>query len=163
MVSRYRDQSAMCFNWMKSLRWRHNGRYSVSNHQHHDCLLNRLFRRRSKKSSTLRVTGLCVGNSPGPVNSPHKWTVTRKMFPFDDVIMLWECGNTAPKAWLPYSVQQCHQTRLTYVAHSCIASAIQLSPCRASLKILKDYVTSVSSETSEDLKRAGAKPVVLVC
>ena len=27
------------------------------------------------------------GNSPGPVNSPHKWPVTRKMFPFDDVIM----------------------------------------------------------------------------
>ena len=22
-----------------------------------------------------------------PVNSPHKWPVTRKMFPFDDVIM----------------------------------------------------------------------------
>ena len=27
------------------------------------------------------------GNSPGPVNSPHKGPVTRKMFPFDDVIM----------------------------------------------------------------------------
>ena len=26
--------------------------------------LNRLFRRRSKKASKLRVTGLCVGNSP---------------------------------------------------------------------------------------------------
>ena len=25
--------------------------------------------------------------SPGPVNSPHKGPVTRKMFPFDDVIM----------------------------------------------------------------------------
>ena len=25
----------------------------------------------------------------GPVNSPHKWPVTRKMFPFDDVIMRW--------------------------------------------------------------------------
>ena len=25
----------------------------------------------------------------GPVNSPHKWPVTRKMFPFDDVIMSW--------------------------------------------------------------------------
>ena len=25
----------------------------------------------------------------GPVNSPHKWLVTRKMFPFDDVIMQW--------------------------------------------------------------------------
>ena len=23
-----------------------------------------------------------------PVNSPHKWPVTRKMFPFDDVIMI---------------------------------------------------------------------------
>ena len=27
----------------------------------------------------------------GPVNSPHKWPVTRKMFPFDDVIMLQVC------------------------------------------------------------------------
>ena len=42
---------------------------------------------RSKKTSKLRVTGLCVGNSPRPVNSPHKGPVTRKMFPFDDVIM----------------------------------------------------------------------------
>ena len=71
-----------------SLRWRQNGRHSVSNHQPHDCLFNRLFRRRSKKASKLRVTGLCVGNSPGPVNSPHKGPVTRKMFPFDDVIMV---------------------------------------------------------------------------
>ena len=48
---------------------RHNGRDSVSNHQLRDCLLNRLFRRRPKKTSKLRVTGLCAGNS------------------FDDVIM----------------------------------------------------------------------------
>ena len=27
------------------------------------------------------------GIRQGPVNSPHKWPVTRKMFPFDDVIM----------------------------------------------------------------------------
>ena len=26
----------------------------------------------------------------GPVNSLHKWTVTRKMFPFDDVIMKYD-------------------------------------------------------------------------
>ena len=69
------------------LRWRHSGRDSVSHHQPHNCLLNHLFRRRSKKTSKLRVTGLCVGNSPGPVNSPHKGPVTRKMFPFDDVTM----------------------------------------------------------------------------
>ena len=48
-----------------SLLWRHNERYSVSNHQPHDCLLNRLFRRRSKKASTRRVTGLCARNSSG--------------------------------------------------------------------------------------------------
>ena len=71
-----------------SLHWRHNDHDGVSNHQPHGCLLNRLFRRRSKKTSKLRVTGLCVGNSPGPVNSPHKGPVTRKMFPFDDVIMI---------------------------------------------------------------------------
>ena len=48
-----------------SLQWRHNGHDGVSNHQPHGCLLNRLFRRRSKKTSKLHVTGLCVGNSPG--------------------------------------------------------------------------------------------------
>ena len=47
-----------------ALQWRHNGRDSVSNHQHRDCFLNRLFRHRSKKTSKLRVTGLCAGNSP---------------------------------------------------------------------------------------------------
>ena len=47
-----------------TIQWRHNGRESVSNHQPHDCLLNRLFRRRSKRTSKLRVTGLCAGNSP---------------------------------------------------------------------------------------------------
>ena len=53
-----------------SLQWRHNRRDSVSNHQPHDCLFNRLFRRRSKKASKLRVTGLCAGNSPGTGEFP---------------------------------------------------------------------------------------------
>ena len=39
------------------------------------------------KKSNLRVTGLCVGIHRWPVISPHKWPVTGKMFPFDDVIM----------------------------------------------------------------------------
>ena len=53
-----------------ALQWRHNGRDSVSNHQPHGCLLNRLFRRRSKKTSKLCVTGLCAGNSPGTGEFP---------------------------------------------------------------------------------------------
>ena len=51
--------------FMGSLQWHHSGRDSVSNHQPHDCLLNRWFRRRWKRTSKLRVTGLCAGNSPG--------------------------------------------------------------------------------------------------
>ena len=47
-----------------TLQWRHNGRDGVPNHQPRHCLLNRLFRRRSNKTSYLRVTGLCEGNSP---------------------------------------------------------------------------------------------------
>ena len=48
----------------KSLQWHHNERDGVSNHQRLDCLLNRLFKRRSKKISRLRVIGLCGG---------HRW------------------------------------------------------------------------------------------
>ena len=53
-----------------ALRWRHNDHAGVSNHQPHGCLINRLFRRQSKKTSKLRVTGLCVGNSPGTGEFP---------------------------------------------------------------------------------------------
>ena len=52
------------FQPVMSLQWRHNGRNSVTTHQPHDCLLNRLFGHRWKKTSKLRVTGLCVRNSP---------------------------------------------------------------------------------------------------
>ena len=38
-----------------SLQWRHNERDGITNHQPHDCLLNHLFRHRSKKTSKLRV------------------------------------------------------------------------------------------------------------
>ena len=47
-----------------SLQWRHNEQDSVPNHQRLDCLLNLLFRRRSKTTSKLPVAGLCEGNSP---------------------------------------------------------------------------------------------------
>ena len=58
------------YRFSETLRWRHNGHNSVSNHQPHHCLLNHLFRCRSKNTSKLRVTGLCVGNSPGTSEFP---------------------------------------------------------------------------------------------
>ena len=51
---------------LNPLYWRHNDNDGVSNHQPHVCLRNRLFRRRSKKTSKLRVTGICVGTGEFP-------------------------------------------------------------------------------------------------
>ena len=59
----------------------------------------RLFRRRSMKTSKLRVTGLCAWNSPVTGESPHKWSVTWTMFPFDDVIMFTK-NNVKMWFWL---------------------------------------------------------------
>ena len=68
-----------------TLQWRHNEHDSVSHHQPHDCLLNRLFWRRSKKTSKLRVTCLCAGNSPG--NSEFTAQMASYAETFEDVIM----------------------------------------------------------------------------
>ena len=54
----------MWWTAIMTLQWRHDDRDGVSNQQPGDCILNCLFRRRSKKTSKLRVTGLCAGNSP---------------------------------------------------------------------------------------------------
>ena len=62
-----------------SLQWRHNEHGGFSSHEPHQCLLSRLFRR--------RLLAFVRGIHWGPLNSPHKWPVTRKMFPLDDVII----------------------------------------------------------------------------
>ena len=48
----------------------------------------------------------------GPVNSPHKWPVTRKMFPFDDIIM--ECRERSHvKTSLWFLTQTLYSLRCT--------------------------------------------------
>ena len=81
---------------LMSFQWRHNERDGVSNRRR----LDGLFRHRSNKTSKLRITGLCEGNYP------HKGPVTRKMFPFDDVIMVTyavRCVNARPPALAVWS------------------------------------------------------------
>ena len=58
----YCSTCLMLARWDSALRWRHNEPGGVSNHRCLDCLLNHLFRRRSKKRSKLRVyiIVLCV-------------------------------------------------------------------------------------------------------
>ena len=58
------------------LQWHHNERDRVSNHWGLDCFLNNFFRRRSKKTSEFRVTGLCekfIGDQWIPVTKGQSW------------------------------------------------------------------------------------------
>ena len=72
---------------LNTLRWRHNGRDSISNHQphHYSTIYSDADQRKHHSSASLAFVW---GIHRGPVNSPHKWPVMRKMFPFDDVIMI---------------------------------------------------------------------------
>ena len=62
----YKHMTHIGYGYSWTLHWRHNDHHDgVSNHQPRHCLLNGLFRRRSKKTLKLRVTDLCTVNSPG--------------------------------------------------------------------------------------------------
>ena len=43
----------------------------------------------------------------GPVNSPHKWPVTRKMFPFDYGLMFWYYFSSLPWRWEKWGALTC--------------------------------------------------------
>ena len=75
------------WDFVGPLRWRHNGRDCVSNHQPHHCSLNRYLDADQRKHQSSASLAFVWGIHRGPVNSPQKWPVARKMFPFDGVIM----------------------------------------------------------------------------
>ena len=79
-----------------SIQWYYNERNSVSNHRRLECLLNQLFRRRSKKASKHCVTGLREGNQPVTGRLPSQRDSTRKMFPFNDVICVIDVWKPIP-------------------------------------------------------------------
>ena len=125
-----------------ALQWRHNEHDGVSNHQPYDCLLNRLFIRRWKKTSKLRVTGLCEGCIPR-----HKGPVTRKMFPFDDVIMKHEyvsAFSIISPHW-KYAVNKINHNRLPQTQS--IAKGINFLKIRYSAVLLSTRVSWSSIRT----------------
>ena len=95
------------------LQWRHNGRNGVSNHHPHVCLLNRLFRCRSKKTSKPRVTGLCVGYSPGTGEFPAQMASNA-----ENVSIWWRRHATA------HIYEYIHSTHYNDVIMSAMASQI---------------------------------------
>ena len=95
-VNSWREMWKFC----KTLQWHTNGRDSVSNHQPHDCLHNRLFRYRSKKTSKLRVTGLCAWNSTETGEFPAQMASYA-----ENVSIWWRHHESEPS--LGYSVISC--------------------------------------------------------
>ena len=89
-----------------------NDRHGVSHYRSIECLQNSLFTLTTKKYQRIALLSLCEGpTSGGSVDSPQKGTVTRKMFPFGDVIMskrdtialVWrDCNRTGifPVTWI---------------------------------------------------------------
>ena len=111
------------FPSLYALRWRQNGRDSGSNHQPYDCLLNRLFRHRSKKTPKLRVTGLCAGNSPGTREFPAQMTSNA-----ENVSIWWRHHG------YPYSLVSMERQSIVYLLDFKVICCILLSIPRASIR-----------------------------
>ena len=124
-----------------SLQWHHNESDGVSNHWCLDCLLNRLCRRRSKKTSAKSSASLAFVREIHrlPVNSPHKRPVTRTMFPFDDVIIcntfsVCQRSNITQQSssWVPHLILTglCHhQATMTIQSHAGLFHGQSLIRC----------------------------------
>ena len=84
------------------------------------------------------------GIHQGPVNSPHKWPVTRKMFPFDDVIMctsFWACLMPC------YQSLTCSSIRII-LARALVKALSRTSICeRCSVSVDRWAATSMSSRS----------------
>ena len=112
-----------------SLLWRHNERDSVSNHRRLDCLLNRLFRRRLKKTSKFRVIGLCERNPPVTGGFP-----SQRASKTESVSIWWRhhgititCGMVWSH-WMMLSPQwkflsSCPETKRLFTWYSCDAGS----------------------------------------
>ena len=129
-------------NHLVTLQWRHNERGGASNHKPHGCLLSRVFKSRSKKTSKLRVTGLCVGNSPGTGEFPAQMASNP-----ENVSIWWlhhDNQGMRGKSYIPYHDNQCG-------SHLSVCMPLQITTsvimCTSSLTdILFDHNESLTSE-----------------
>ena len=87
-ISNGAQKCSIVYFKLYALQWHHNEHSGVSNSWPYDCLLNRLFRRRWHKTSKLRVTGLCEGDSPAPAQRASNaenvsiWWLHHVLFPY---------------------------------------------------------------------------------
>ena len=99
-------QNRLCFFsnnlcWYDTLQCCHKERDDVSNHRRLDCLLHRLFRRRSKKTSKLRVT--CMWGEP-----PVTGGFPSQRVSYAENISIWWRHDDVPKMYsIKFTSMQC--------------------------------------------------------
>ena len=127
-----------------SLKWRHNERYGVSNHQPHDFLLNRLFRRTSKKTPKLRVTGLCAGNSPVTGEFPAQMATS-----VENVSIWWRHHD------FPANTQRNNSVIVTYISTQYnVGTHLGLRQCQSNLVYERiNYLTASVCNSKLDAGR----------
>ena len=70
-----------------------------------------------RKHQSSAPLALVRGSHREPANFPHKWPVTRKMFPFDDVIMrYWPSGKVTLILTLVQAMSGCHHVTIHYLS-----------------------------------------------
>ena len=126
------------------LQWRHNERDSVSNHRRIDCLLNLLFRRRSKKTPKLRVTGICEGNSPVTGEFPAQRASNTEN------VSIWWRHHVLPARETTQRVTPAIQATDRNLYHTLIDSVSALDD---TFHDIVDIIKSVLTETTEIYNR----------
>ena len=129
-----------------TLQCRHNERDGVSNHQPHACLLNVLFGRRSKKTSKLRVTGFCTGNSPVTSEFP-----TQRASHVENVSIWWrhhEASKKSPwtkvvKGWIVLGNRSCILASVKYLLSHTSAHIFIFPMKQSSLLITRQMIVKI--------------------
>ena len=86
-------------NWNLYITAMSHDRHGISNYWSVECLFNSLFRLTTKKHQRSALISLCEGNPLVTGCSLHKGAVMRKMFPFDDAIMVWLTSRSRGAYW----------------------------------------------------------------
>ena len=135
-------------NLLSTSQWRHNGHNDVSNHLTiiYSTIYSGADQRKHESAASLAFVR---GIHRWPVNSPHKWTVTRKMFPFDDVIMNERRDNTCvlPSSLVVLITAPSHNKQLSNVVQSgcCVCLQKQMRTLMAEAVI--SYLDSLTKST----------------
>ena len=136
------------------LQWRYDGHDVVSNQQPHKCLLNRLFRRKSKKTSKLSVTGFCAENSPVIAEFPAQ----RASYAAN--VSIWWCHHAYEKPIMSTCHHELtgsmHKNRSTFIMTTWLLQPLSLITCSCTFIVDTWFLIAVTSVALVNINSAEA-------